>query len=347
MNLRILLAPLSLIYNYIITLRNHLYNIGLKKSENSGIKVVSIGNITAGGSGKSPMAIETVSELLRLDENVSVAIVSRGYGRKSKGVQVVSDGKNILLDASQGGDEPLMIAKSLSKVPVVVSEKRVDGVKRAISAFSATIVVLDDAFQHRKIERDLDIVLIDASAPSWYWKPLPMGMLRDIPQSLERADMIILTGKATAEKMEKLKTWISKYSSAKVLHGGMIPSRIINHSDNSIIRLEDLSGKRVAACAGIVRPDRFFETLEAIGIDVVHKSRLRDHAFLTKNDIDNIVKSALEKGVNTLIITAKDAVKWPYKTDSKMTILVLEMGWRWYDGHDYFRDSLAGILEAC
>ncbi len=347
MNLRFLLAPLSLIYNYIVTLRNHLYNIRLLKTEDSGIKVISIGNITAGGSGKSPMTIAVAKELFKIDEDASIAVVSRGYGRSSKGVQVVSTGKEILLNATEGGDEPLMIAKALPGTPVVVSEKRVDGIARAVTEFGTKVAVLDDAFQHRKIRRDLDIVLVDVSAPEWYWKPLPMGMLRDTPQSLERADIIVLTGKNSPEQIKKLKRWISSFSSAKMLHGGMVPKRLISHIDNSISRLDDLSGKRVAACAGIVRPERFFDTLDSLGMDVVFKNGMRDHASLTRVEREKIVSSALDKGLDSLIITAKDAVKWPKDEDLKIKILVLEMGWKWYEGVDYFGDRLEGILEAC
>ncbi|MBN1929112.1 MAG: tetraacyldisaccharide 4'-kinase, partial [Chlorobiaceae bacterium] len=192
-----LLRPLGAIYGMAMSLRNHLYDRGTFKSWRSPIPVVSVGNITTGGTGKTPL----VDWIVKFYEasGIATAIVSRGYGRRTKGVQLVSDGKRMVLGSRDAGDETAMLAARNPGTIVVVAENRADGVRFLMREFAGRlpgVIVLDDAFQHRKIARDLDIVVINASAPRELEAMLPAGRLREPLDGLRRAGLIIL-GKIT------------------------------------------------------------------------------------------------------------------------------------------------------
>ncbi len=191
---------ISWIYGTIIEARNSLYEKGVFKSFSLGVPVISIGNITVGGTGKTPL-VAFVAEILA-EKGEKVCIISRGYGRKNPKKRVlVSDGENILADARQSGDEPFELAQRLlGKAIVVADANRVSAGNWAREKFGITAFVLDDAFQHRKVKRDLDIVTIDATNPFGNKKMLPSGILREPLKNLKRADAIVIT-RANLAKM--------------------------------------------------------------------------------------------------------------------------------------------------
>ena len=188
---KFLFFPITIFYWGVIFWRNIFYNFNFFVSRRVPAKIISIGNITAGGTGKTP-AVIYLSNLLR-NSDYKVAVLSRGYGRKTAGTQLVSDGKNKDIDWRNFGDEPTLIAKKLSNVPVVVDQNRFRGATYIIEEFKPDIIILDDAFQHRSLERDLDVVLLNSQAPLPDYKLIPHGLLREPLSHLKRADVIIFT----------------------------------------------------------------------------------------------------------------------------------------------------------
>ena len=339
-----LLAPLSLLYSAGVGLRNLMYDRGTLRATDSGVAVLSVGNITAGGSGKSPLTIEMCHRLRTLAPDLPIVVVSRGYGRRTKGPQVVADGNTVLLTPDLGGDEPVMIAEALQDVPVIVSERRVDGVALAVEQFGAKLIVLDDGFQHRRIARDLDVVLIDAAEPDWIWRPLPAGRLRELPSSLQRADMIVLTGRAPRERRDQLGVFVRKQSEAEVIEGGAWLAQVRDHESGDSFPIEELKGKRVAAACGIARPERFFDELDTLGVEVVQRTAWRDHAWTTSSQRADLMDKARAAGAEALLITAKDAVKWPRGEDG-LPVLVPELQWKWDAGNERLDAFLQDFIE--
>ena len=172
-------------------IRNWLFDIGILKSVDVGVPVISVGNITAGGTGKTPI-VENIAKIF-IEQGKKVAIVSRGFGRASRGTVVVSDGKNILAKAKDAGDEPLYLAQRFNSVIVVVDEQRVRGAQLAVTKYGAEIILLDDGFQHRYLKRDIDIVLMDSQNSPFVTSLLPAGYRREPLRSLQRANAIIWT----------------------------------------------------------------------------------------------------------------------------------------------------------
>src|SRR5688500_15759403 len=204
--------PLSRLYGGIMNLRNSLYEREFFKSYSLGVPAVSIGNITVGGTGKTPL-VALVAESLA-EQGEKVGILTRGYGRENPRKRVlVSDGEHILSDARRSGDEPFELArKLLGKAFVVADADRVSAAIWAREKFAATAFVLDDAFQHRKVKRDLNIVLIDSTNPFGNEKVLPSGILREPLKNLKRADLIVITRADLSDEIENLKSKIAGYN---------------------------------------------------------------------------------------------------------------------------------------
>jgi len=204
--------PFSWLYGKITDIRNTLYGRGVFKSQSLGAPAVSIGNITVGGTGKTPL-VAFVARVLA-EQGAKVCILTRGYGRENPADRVlVSDGEKIFADARAAGDEPFELAKKLpGKAIVVADANRVEAAKWVIENFGATVFVLDDAFQHRRAKRDLDIVLLDATNPFGNSKTLPFGILREPLENLARADLIIITRANLAENIAGLKLEITKFN---------------------------------------------------------------------------------------------------------------------------------------
>ena len=203
-----MLTPLGWLYGRIADLRNALYDRGVLRSHPLAARTISIGNITTGGTGKTPL-VAHVAEILA-ERGEKVCILTRGYGRENpKDRVLVSDGVNVLADAKQGGDEPVELArKLLGKAVVVADADRVSAAKWAKEKFGVTAFVLDDGFQHRRAERDVDIICIDATNPFGGGKMLPAGRLREPLHNLERADAVVITSADMVENISDLKSEI-------------------------------------------------------------------------------------------------------------------------------------------
>lgn len=293
---RLLLFPLSLVYGLLMQLRNFFYETGFFRSQEFTCPVISIGNLTTGGSGKTPFTIYMVRQLQKM--GYQPAVVSRGYGRKSQGVIVVSDGEDIQKDVSQTGDEPLLIARSLPGAVVVVGQDRTAAIDAALQINNTDLIVMDDGFQHRAVKRDIDIVLT-AWPEIWsQYFVLPSGDLREFKINRERADIEIRTN-YTQMPPQKDADYFCHFTNAGVY----------DVSGKSQGRLDDFSGKSAVAFCGIARPKNFEKTLQNAGLDIRKFVSLADHAPMSAAVIEDVLQICRKEQVALVFCTAKDWIK--------------------------------------
>ena len=310
--------PLNRLYETIVGARNSLYDAGVFKSHSLGAKTVSIGNITVGGTGKTPL-VAFVAEVLA-GAGEKVCILTRGYGRENPRKQVlVSDGEKITADFRAAGDEPFELAgKLLGKAIIVANANRAAAGNWAREKFAVTAFVLDDAFQHRRVKRDFDVVCIDATNPFGNGKTLPTGILREPLNNLKRAGAIVITRANLIEGISDLKSEIAKYNRS-------CPIFVSENRISGLIELKDFlavplvspraaddrrlaAGNCLAFCA-LGNPNNFFEQLRGENFNLVAVETFPDHHFYAPNDIAKLVAKANRTNAETLLTTAKDAVK--------------------------------------
>lgn len=297
---RILLISVSLLYGLLVEIRNILFDLRILPVYKSKIPVVSVGNISAGGTGKTPFTIWLALQLSGRFERI--AVVSRGYKRRSKGFKIVAEDGKILCDVYASGDEPMLIAHKLDNALVLVSEKRKTAMKHIEITESADLIILDDAFQHRWVQRDADIVLFK---PSYFLdlSPLPTGKLREPIWRLKRATYLILRENGL---MNRAVRYVPKERQFKVKFE---LGEVVNELFEAQGRIEEWKGKRVAAFAGIARPQTFFEMLESKGLKVIATQTFPDHYRYREDDLQKLLRICREEKADWLLCTEKDLVK--------------------------------------
>ena len=308
-----MLKLLGAIYGKAADLRNRLYDRGTFKSREMGVPVISIGNITAGGTGKTPLVAFCARALSKRGEKVCV--VSRGYGRENeRELVVVSDGERVLSDAARAGDEPFELANDLiGFASVLCDADRVRGGRYAAEKLGATAIVLDDAFQHRRIVRDLDIVTVDATRPDGGGRMIPAGRLREPWHNLARADAVVITRSDLAEDIEAVRALVRTASpDARIFlcrseSADLIPIEPSDPSDPAPERPR----LRYFLFSGIGNPGSLISQLEQEKFDIAGHRSFRDHHKYSKADLDEIEEDANACGAGALLTTAKDAVKLP------------------------------------
>ena len=321
------LSPFASIYGAVVAARNSLYRRGSLRSFLLGGRTVSVGNITTGGTGKTPVAA-LVAEILA-DAGEKVCVLTRGYGRKNESERVVvSDLEIVLAEADVGGDEPVELArKLLGRAAVIADADRVAAAAFAREHLGATAFVLDDAFQHRRAERDLDIVCIDASDPFGGGELLPAGRLREPPESLSRAGAIVITRAELAADLASLKHDLRRLAPGAALfvaHGritGFTPLDAFlanRHDENAPPPLE-----RAFVFCAIGNPSAFVSQITSEDIRVVGQKTFRDHYVYSPADAGVLDRQAQKADAKVLITTAKDAVKLG-RLNFKTTCLVAE-----------------------
>ncbi|MCD9188751.1 MAG: tetraacyldisaccharide 4'-kinase [Pyrinomonadaceae bacterium] len=303
---------LDRLYGKIQNLRNSFYEKGIFASHSLGAKTVSVGNITVGGTGKTPL-VALVAEILA-EKGEKVCILSRGYGRKNpKSRVLVSDGEKVLVEAAFAGDEPFELANKLRGKAVVISDaNRVSAAKFAVEKFGVSAFVLDDAFQHQKAKRDLNIVCVDATNPFGNGKILPFGILREPLENLKRADAVVITRANLSNKVEDLKIEIAKYTNCPVFISNNKISNLTdlkNFPAKTKSQIPNPKSQIVFAFCALGNPDNFFEQLKSENFNLVSAQKFPDHHFYTRKDIAEIENSAKKSGAQILLTTAKDAVK--------------------------------------
>jgi len=299
---------ISLVFRVVIGLRKILYQYGMLTSRSLPCKVVSVGNITLGGTGKTPLVVSLAGFLS--EKGMRPAVVSRGYGRKDESqTLIVSDERAVLTDTETGGDEPVLIGSKLPGVPVVVGCNRKAAAQNAIQRFNASVVILDDGFQHFRLKRDLDIALVDATDPFGNGKIFPAGILREPIEALRRAQAVIITRSDAVASIEALKSRIGRVTTARIFTSFQRPLDLVDDCTGELKPLSALRETRVLAFSGIARPESFTSLLETLGAVVSGECIYPDHYQFKKADLATIFKKAADDGVTMIVTTEKDAVR--------------------------------------
>jgi tetraacyldisaccharide 4'-kinase len=308
--LRILLLPFSFLYAVAVEVRNSLFNWGILRSRPLGAKTVSVGNITVGGTGKTPL-VAYIARYLQ-QKGRRVAILSRGYGRKSDGFVLVSDGKKILASSTVSGDEPYALAKELPAVIIGVDNNRPRAAETIQRRFSVDIFLLDDGFQHRRAKRDLDIVTISAKDDSLPFL-LPAGYRRERLKSLSRANHIVLTraGECGSDPamLESIRKKCQRYSHADLSAVDFIGRSLVNLASGVEEPIEKFRGKKAFLFCGIADPKSFETLVESIGIHLCGKKCFHDHYDFQGRDFASLRNDFLQSHCDFLLTTLKDAAR--------------------------------------
>lgn len=340
----ILLSPFSLLYKTIVKTRRAFYEKGYFASVDLGVKTISIGNITVGGTGKTPL-VAFISESLA-KQGEKICILTRGYGRDNPKERVlVSDGERILADARDAGDEPFELAnKLIGKAVIVADAKRAEAGKWAKEEFGITTFILDDGFQHLKVKRHLDIVLLDATNPFGNGKLLPVGLLREPIESLVKADAVVITRANLIENVEDLKERLRAANP-------YCPIFVSKNEFTNLIKINDFlqenksaqkskiqSLKSVAFCA-LGNPANFYGQLRSENFNLISTKSFPDHYIYTRNDIKLLEQQAIEGGAEVLLTTTKDAVKLTH-LKFNLPCIVMENGLT-FDDESAFLDLIS------
>jgi tetraacyldisaccharide 4'-kinase len=302
------LSVLSLLYRTGIGLRRALYKLGVLRTRDLSCTVVSIGNITLGGTGKTPMVIAVARFFAESQKRP--AVVSRGYGRRDESETVIiSDGSAVLADARSGGDEPVLIGSRLTGVPVVADRLRRRGAQVAVEKFGAGAIILDDGFQHVQLKRDRDIVLVDAAEPFGNGKLFPAGVLREPVGALRRAHAVVITRAEASGSLDALKKRIAAVSDARIFTSVHSPVDLVHCLDSGRKPLSVLRGSRVLAFSGIARPASFLALLRTLGAIIVADRSFPDHHTYSRSDLAEIYKKTADHEAGMIVTTEKDAVR--------------------------------------
>jgi tetraacyldisaccharide 4'-kinase len=350
------LAPLGVAYGAAGSARRALYRAGVLKVERVCAPVVSVGNITAGGTGKTPLVEWLARAAAR--EGRRVCILTRGYGRADTGQRVVvSDGERVLAGAREGGDEPRLLAESLRGLPVaVVSDaNRVAAAAWASEHLRSEVFILDDGFQHLRIERDLNILTLDATDPWGGGRLLPRGCLREPLGEMRRADLIVITRAEACEDVEALRARAGSLSGGRPVFVARTDTLRIAplvtttatadggaHETNDFPQSPDAAiPQPLAAFCAIGNPQAFFAHARRQGLTLNSTRAFTDHHAYTQRDVDDCVREAVRHGARALLTTAKDAVKLR-ALDFALPCYVLEVALKFDD-----EQRMRAVLNEC
>lgn len=313
-----LLAPLGWVYGAAGSLRNAAFDRGVLPVTDVGVPVISVGNITAGGSGKTPLVQHIVRRLS--SRGASPCVVSRGYGRTASGPVVVSDGRAIRVDADTGGDEPVQIAQACPGVSVVVAERRVEAARVAVEELGADVLVMDDGFQHRYLGRSLDIVVIDGRKDPFLDRLLPAGMLRERVTGVRRATLVALSRSETVEVSwsEKLRrvfagpviSFVVRGDGLRRFRAGQEPGQ-----EKAIGWGTERSGGPLVAFSGIGDHSVFMDELARLGIPVAADRRFGDHHWYGQEEAAALSELAQRTRAAGFVTTEKDAARIQARPD--------------------------------
>ena len=328
------LKVFSYLFGGIVAIRYFLYRTGVLRRYPLGIQVISIGNVTAGGTGKTPVT-EIFARTLAA-EGRKVAILSRGYRRKEapwwqriftqvvEPPLVVSDGKHVLLDSATGGDEPYMLASNLPGVAVIVDRNRVKAGRYAVKRLGCNTLILDDGFQYQRLKHSIEVVLVDSTNPFGNGNMLPRGILREPVQNIRRADIIFLTkcrGDVSAVKDE-----IRRYNTtAEIVECNHTPKVLKDVWSREEYPLDWLAGKTVCTLSGIASPKGFENSLRHLGAKVVWCERYADHHRYDSSEVLYALNRTADMGADALVTTEKDAVRFPRLETAPVKCLYLRI----------------------
>lgn len=303
--MRLLLGPFSVLYGAGVRMRLQANALGLTRPRRLPGAVLSVGNLTAGGTGKTP-AVCTIAARVR-DLGHKVSVLSRGYKGKGKGIIEVSDGLSLRAGPEEAGDEPCLLARSLPGVPVVVCKDRYAAGRFALEHYGSEVFVLDDGFQHLALHRDCDIVLMDARRPLGNGFLLPLGPLREPAAGLRRAQALVLTRAKEAASVERTAASLRALCPGiPLFFADHVPMSLVLPSDGQRLPPEALLGRRVTAFAGIGRPEALEETLRGLGARILAFTPFPDHRRLSRERIQALSEKGRAMGSDYVLTTEKD-----------------------------------------
>lgn len=334
-------------YRGLLEVRERLYHWGVLKSRRLPCPVISIGNLTLGGTGKTPAAELAVLTLKEL--GVLPAVVSRGYGRRSTGVQVVADRKGLRVDPYAAGDEPFLLACRLIGVPVVVGENRYEAGLRCLESFGVGALVLDDAFQHRTLEKDLEIVLVAGQSPWGNGHLFPRGPLREPLSALGRAHLVVVTG-AEGEGLELVREAVRRHNpNVRIVAADYQPVECFEVRNPTPYGPAHapaaLRGRRLLAFAGIARPEGFRRTADRLGVSLAGLVEFPDHHWYSDGDVAALARQAESAGAEGLVTTEKDYVRLSAVALRTLPIWVLSVRLEITEGYARWREAFEEALR--
>jgi tetraacyldisaccharide 4'-kinase len=333
---KILLSPLyllSLPYGWAVRFRAGLYALGLLKARRLPCPVISVGNVTVGGTGKTPLVM-TLAKGLR-DRKIPVAVLSRGYKRRRNSASLVSDGKTVSLSPRESGDEPFLIARTLKRIPVLVGKDRYANGQMAFQRFGVRGLLLDDGYQHLRLHRDLNILLIDSQNGFGDGSLLPRGILREPLSHLCRAQIFLLTKVESREACQSLEKRLHAiHPLAPVFYSHYEPLDLVG-PEGRREELRSFQGKRVLALSGIANPDYFFHLLKKSGMEIVREAIYPDHHWYTENDLVDIEEK--RKGTEWVVTTEKDMLKWENLKTAHLPMRALRIRMKIWEEEEFYK----------
>ncbi len=357
---RAVLSALSRVYQFAIQIRLFLWNYRIFRDHTLGCRVVSIGNLTVGGTGKTPV-VEVFARALTA-RGRHVAILSRGYKSAPRPLwqrlyekltfqdeltppRIVSDGHSLLLDSSQAGDEPYMLASNLKNVVVLVDKDRVKSGRYAIRRFGCDTLLLDDGFQYLALKNRIDICLVDHNNPFGNHHLLPRGTLREPIANLKRAHYIFIT-KSPLNGSHALHAALRKFNpNAEIIECAHQPLYLQDVFTGEQRDLNTLKGLNVAAISGIAVPESFENGLRDLGANVIYAKRYADHHRYTQQEILNMINRSVRRGAQAILTTEKDAVRFPKIDRRDLPIYFLRVEVKIIKGAKDFHDAVARICH--
>jgi tetraacyldisaccharide 4'-kinase len=355
---RTILFLISCLFGLAVVTRRFLYNVRILRDSTLGVQVIAIGNLTVGGTGKTPVVEKFARELQ--NQGRTVAILSRGYRSKPPPIsrrlwnklllrdittppRVVSDGKSLLLDSESAGDEPYMLASNLKDVVVLVDKDRVKSGRYAIEKFGCDTLLLDDGFQYWKLRgRRRDIVLIDCQQPFGNERLLPRGTLREPPAHLARASTIFITkssGDTTALR-ERIARLNPQASVIECIHHPLYFEDLFTGQQYG---LDFIKGKKLASLSGIAQPESFEESLRKLGGELVYTKRFADHHRYTQQEVLNCINRGKKRQAAIILTTQKDAVRFPKLDRRDLPIYFMRVEIKIIKGASDFHDCVREI----
>jgi tetraacyldisaccharide 4'-kinase len=316
------------LYELAVRLRVAAYETDYLKQRKLDATVISVGNLTLGGAGKTPM-VDYIARYLK-SEGHSVAVLTRGYARESSGMRVLNDPTTGIVAVEsyrEFGDEPLMLARSLPDIPIIVNKHRFDGGRFAELQFRSEVLVLDDGYQHLGLARDLNILLIDATDALGGFEMPPFGRLREPLYGIKRADAIIITRADRPFDQGQTQAVIKYYCGDKVpvMYFYSTITRLRHLASGETYDSTDLAGWNIAVACGIANPHAFSEDILQVGMNIVSESFFADHHAFKQEDLDRIARDAREAGAGAIVTTEKDAVRLEGLTHGDIPIYAAQL----------------------
>jgi tetraacyldisaccharide 4'-kinase len=331
------LVPLSHLYGLVMRVRATLYKRGLLRQQVLPCRVISVGNLTVGGTGKTPVVIALAAALR--ERGRKVGVISRGYKRR-RGTSIleISDGRTLRGHPGDSGDEPFLIAQRCPGVPVAVGADRPRVGRYLLDRHHIETLILDDGFQHLALRRDMDVLVLDAGAPFGNGYLLPRGRLREPLVAMERASAVLVTRASQAHRLDELKAMVRAVAPAvPIWITDFAPSAVVQVGRSAAVEPSTLKGERVVAVSGIGNPDSFRRLLVAEGATVLDHCVFADHHAYSQDDLGRIRRMAERVGVDRIVTTEKDAVKLAQLDEvknRKIELWAVRIDLVWIEGFD-------------